>query len=605
MDDPWGSPWATDPPPKIELPPGEKDAAPEDAAAWKGADDDDAWGGWSGRPADSPAWGRSPALKPLEGDGEAWDKWKKSDEGAEEGEVVDSAVSMGEEPSSRDDALGRISVEVTTPPDLQASTDDLSEQENGFQPVQTDVNGTSAADDQASESTGPEEPEAADGNKRPEPTRQASKVQELVEMYDDISMSAASPVFSPGGEPEEQVKRRHSAEVVATVDEEVPTGMPAISPGTELDGKEASTQESDSDAGDVRQPTEESTQDNGAHEHVSDLSKLQPPPPFDIDLSRLHALFPPDTSTTVADPEPVPDVIIGDTFAAVSERKAWHLVSRRGSVRKHALGADDDSYVHVTWASAHQTRLQTLTTVRRWMEEDSIAGRVVWGRRKGAVGAHMFNWDSDAPQEEISELLGRRRPPRERQLSGAARDLAASPSEVVAFGWSSSMPSSPTGAAPQSPETPSRHGHAASPKDARVAALGKASQRPQSWNGALLPPPAAKKASEALQTIQATEEEDDDDDDWGEMVSSPTDAAFGSLSTDAAIGHLDEIVTSPVPGHDVSEPNSPETTDTVKTSAIPDRMDRCVPVDPLINNDDDETVSEILRSLPDFSYMLK
>ena len=46
--------------------------------------------GGTGPPADTPGWGQSPALKPMEGVGEDWDKRKSSDEAAEESEVVDS-----------------------------------------------------------------------------------------------------------------------------------------------------------------------------------------------------------------------------------------------------------------------------------------------------------------------------------------------------------------------------------------------------------------------------------------------------------------------------------------------------------------------------------
>src|SRR6478609_5242817 len=81
------------------------------------------------------------------------------------------------------------------------------------------------------------------------------------------------------------------------------------------------------------------------------------------------------------------DVIIDDSFTSISERKAWYLMSRPGSMRKHNLG-DDENYVRVGWGNS-QVREQAIRIVRRWMEEDSITGRVVLGRRGGAVGAKI------------------------------------------------------------------------------------------------------------------------------------------------------------------------------------------------------------------------
>ena len=99
---------------------------------------------------------------------------------------------MGEEASSRDDALGRTSVGLTTPPDLQAATDDLSEQENGLQLVQREMSTATLCGRPSgiriNRAGGSRSPRT--GRSDPSQPRQPSKVQELVEMYDDISMSA-------------------------------------------------------------------------------------------------------------------------------------------------------------------------------------------------------------------------------------------------------------------------------------------------------------------------------------------------------------------------------------------------------------------------------
>ncbi|KAG5982824.1 hypothetical protein E4U55_001277 [Claviceps digitariae] len=261
--------------------------------------------------------------------------------------------------------------------------------------------------------------------------------------------------------------------------------------------------------------------------------------PYPIDLSNLDDLFPgtePSLSSSFP-PERISDTIINDTFTSVSQRKAWYRVSRPGSIRKHNFG-DDDSYVRVTWHNSH-IRKDVLTTVRRWLEQDSLGGRLLLGRRLGHhAGASMFNWDSDAPGVQIGELLSqkRARAVHARQASAAVQGTVKSPL-AASFGWSSSVPASPVDTGGFFSSTAER--------------LARPSRLMQTQESGLMQkelevttPPTAAPAAAPATIISDTapqnspslpeeapsvevqdgqdEDGDEDEDDWGEMVSSPT-----------------------------------------------------------------------------------
>ena len=249
-----------------------------------------------------------------------------------------------------------------------------------------------------------------------------------------------------------------------------------------------------------------------------------PKTPYPIDMSKLDDLFP-SVDASFPAPEPIPDVIIDDTFASISERKAWYRTSRSGSIRQHNLG-DDENYVRISWGNS-QIREQGIRIVRRWMEEDSIGGRVVLGRRTGAAGSKIFNWDSSAPQVEISELFGRKS--HSRQASTVSKDTARTPASpsAAAFGWSST--SSPTIAfPPPAPDSLPRAEHASTTKSP-VTALSSLQpvSRPVSIIQAspispLAQPPITAESDNA-------DDSEDDDDDWGEMISSPAGVTNGDF----------------------------------------------------------------------------
>ncbi|KAF5236839.1 hypothetical protein FAUST_6318 [Fusarium austroamericanum] len=553
MEDPWGSPWTNDSPPKIDLPApppnahftadhlGSSQRASPALAPWN--DEDDAWGGWTEAGKDgSPRWGRSPGLRPIGGSPSGSrlpsptpDPWgrpptfdtvrsKKEDNG-------DSAISLGE---GLRPILGRVATRSPSPArSFKENTADIWQQPDpalsirSLTPLPNEYEGRPGSPD------GAPRPALQPETRQP-PLRQSSnKVSELVEMFDDISKrnhsvspvdpsmqkvsgnaSSAGDVASELGangleEPEDDLKTKtdsgmeleddlkteeepepklpepeakeseSEAELESESELETETRFEDASEElpkhetevVENETKELSKEEGDQTESDSWSDFESPPQDtlqqetqgpepeapdeqplvvetSTEEETPAEPAPVRPKPPlepFAIDMSKLDVLFP-SVDTSFPSPEPVPDVIIDDSFTAISERKAWYLMSRPGSMRKHNMG-DDENYVRVGWNHSH-VREQSIRIVRRWMEEDSITGRVVLGRRGGAAGAKIFNWDSSAPSTEfsISELLARKN--HSRQTSAASKGVA-SPT-AASFGWGHAPLPSPTAAAPPS-----------------------------------------------------------------------------------------------------------------------------------------------------------
>ncbi|KAJ6438345.1 proteinrelated to glucan 1, 4-alpha-glucosidase [Purpureocillium lavendulum] len=564
-------------------------------------DEDDAWGGWNAG-ADSPGWGRSPGLRPagdaaarepspdpwgglprakIEGDSEAGR--------APEERTTDLAISLGEHGARRHDesaaAQARLSesldehahdiwgVADSTPAKEEPARDhardhtDEPVEETMVPEINEPVEKTEIPDVDDEKSAMSDDGSQKDDavSVPPESERKPSKVQELVEMYDGIANRSGSSSEALATPPREHAVRDEGGAASEVPDIQI-TEARDEEPGP------ITRETADNDAAQKEHAPEEVAEDDvqeplsDVMEGVDQASKPQSPEalaeyhgreplshtieeadrspkprqssvPFPVDLSQLDRLFPATPSTSV-DPEPVPDVVIGDTFAAVSERKAWYRISRFGSIRKHntsgGYDADDDGYVRVGWAGSH-VREETLRIVRRWMEEDSIGGRVVLGRRLGAGGANMFNWDSEAPPVEIGELLrGKKRAAAHgRQASAVVRGSVMSPTEP-AFAWSTSLPASPI--VPQPPESlPAAEKKKKSedgPREPKQSLKRPASLQlprpPEPIPAVPLPTsPLAQTHTAAADTIE-DEEEGDEEDEWGEMVSSPTEPP-GSL----------------------------------------------------------------------------
>ncbi|POR36757.1 Uncharacterized protein TPAR_03051 [Tolypocladium paradoxum] len=659
MEDPWGDPWTTDTPVKLDLPAaprqahfaavdsnsGPRRASPDAASPWN--DDDNAWGGWNdaGAGKETPAWGRSPGLKPLGGavarqpspdpwGGLGTGKEQEVEEKRRDERTADSAISLGEDGVRRDDALDA-AADGELPKVLVESAQDVWGTE---EPTVSEATATSAA---IEEPERPESPEVVPGPPigaidRSDASRPPSKVQELVEMYDGIAKKGASST-------ETLVTATKKSCTSEDAHEDAVPELPEVELTEERHGDfaEAVLSGLAEETTDEKQPPITKAVDGPETTVIPDDQQDGPPQqtrpkppkiPYPIDLSKLDDLFP-STPAMSPKPEPVPDVIIDDSFTTVSERKAWYHISRFGSIRKHNDG-DDEGYVRVSWAGS-QVREQTLKIVRRWMEEDSIGGRVVLGRRLGVGGASMFNWDSEAPPVEIGELL--------KKKGGHSREVSATvKGSEAAFGWSSSLPASPTVAVTPAPAE-------ALPKDSFSSEIRQSvSERPLSLQipepPKSVPTTAASRATAPPQTPAVPEMsvngDDEDDDDWGEMVSSTVPASSFDMSlsagmemsetTTASAGHQSshdgalggvekaglqpptaEGGRSPPPQHISNHPTKPGmgyTTPLSPTSSITMKTPSettYAASEPRSSQDDDEVVTTILRDLADLSYMLR
>ncbi|KHO00309.1 uncharacterized protein MAM_02232 [Metarhizium album ARSEF 1941] len=516
MEDPWSSPWVTDAPapPTIDLPSepprahygnSPRKTSPS-LSPWRrsidiGVDD---WGGWS-VPATgklSPGWASSPNLKPLESSaGVAPDPWALAV--SEEGEVAKtsgSAICVGNDGR----ADGRDG--------LTAQIEESSIWERHVEPQQK-----GAAERSRSTDTEP----ARSLCRKP-----VSKVQELVERYDGMAKTSSVGVSSTeraATNEEETLPEVNDCEFIQErtahlnkrAEESVPQ-LQAISEST--DGRvpsEMALVEEEEGANPNQETTNGSTARSIENKSLTHNPRASPVS-YPVDFSSLNVLFP-NTQAVTAIPEELPEPVMQECFTSVSQRKAWYRISRFGSARKYNYG-NDDNYVRVGWKDS-TIRKDTLTTVRRWMEEDSIGGRIVLGRRLGNGGSSMFNWDSKAPPIEIGELLARekQKPKGRVPKASATREGTVTSPTTASFGWSSSIPTSPA------TERTSSEWHAKSPRVAETTERDELDK--QSVSARVLESRQSSKLS-ADQSIPAElgpiAASQDEDEDWGDMVSSPT-----------------------------------------------------------------------------------
>lgn len=468
--------------------------------------------------------------------------------------TVDSAISMGDESLAVSFHDEKNAVGAQDTHDIDIDADEANTRSDPSQSKHGSVDLESREPDLPASPTGKPSP-ALGGPGRPEAMRQSSKVQELVHMYDGIARRKDPPteplltgprivlVGSDGTTgPDEGIQHEPA------IHDTAPSGLEPLEGHEDEEPENDDTNRSESDSPKKQQGIEPAIESPELN-HGPALDAKAPSIPYDYDLKYLDELFP-STPTPPVDPEPVPDVIIDDTFASISERKAWYRMSRRGPMRQHNQGNDED-YVRLDWRSS-EVRSRTLHIVRRWMEEDSIAGRVVLGRRTGPVGASMFNWDSQAPQVQIGDLFGKKE--HKRSTSGASRGSRGSlPSPASAtFAWSGGHESPAASVRKPSLHEPKRNEFIAPPPTmtpSTVASFGWNSefQGAAATNGGLeeqstvalakkVPSPlpaASARVLQSLDTVVAhvpakgpsgaeTIEESEDEDEWGEMVSSPT-----------------------------------------------------------------------------------
>lgn len=276
---------------------------------------------------------------------------------------------------------------------------------------------------------------------------------------------------------------------------------------------------------------------------------------FSVDLSPLAELFPtlPELSSDAAMDRDVPDHIIKDSFTQISERKTWYRVSRLGSSRRHNAG-DDDSYRRVAWPSS-RVHDETTKIVRRWMEEDSIAGRVALGGGISKTQKNMFGWDSSVEPVALDAVFGKKNPhsrasslqplqpprlsldaidgPTKQPLPGLVlhRPSGSAGPAIASFGWSSTSVAS-TG---QTRPTNSLRG----PPDANAAPSNADISTPH-VSSASGPPAFPTPAISTAGLVQGGNVPDEDD-EWGELVSSPVASQF--IETRSAV---QQSLTAPI-----------------------------------------------------------
>ncbi|KAJ3472073.1 hypothetical protein NLG97_g11311 [Lecanicillium saksenae] len=225
--------------------------------------------------------------------------------------------------------------------------------------------------------------------------QRASKVQELVDMYDGITKKAvrpppdtiareAKPKGSVGTSREdESMVESETVQILASEEEAVQpsddtnhstttveTNSPVKDNEESKPAPESDTVEDEAkiDSAEVAEeskindiPTPPSIDDEQSP--VNSTKSDTKPPLYPVDLSNLDALFPGSKPSTT-NPEPVPDVIIDNSYTTTSERKTWYRISRFGSMRKHDSG-DEDNYKRITWANS-QVHDKTLHIQKGW-----------------------------------------------------------------------------------------------------------------------------------------------------------------------------------------------------------------------------------------------
>ncbi|KFA62158.1 hypothetical protein S40285_01665 [Stachybotrys chlorohalonatus IBT 40285] len=569
MEDPWGSPWTSNSPPKIDLPTpppsahfslenhnhSQQQRAPAIRSPWE---EDDAWGGWndaaSGREGDAWTRRRSPSLRPSSGatsrqpSPSPWGSFTKIDDepkqetsvdkinvgnGAKSKKPFDSVRSLGRE-LRQDEPPSRTPDD--TSPEAQDVTTTGKRQESQTVPWEKRASSPELVAAEVADTTNSLSEASVDIPKTQKSPSQASKVQVLVDHYDGIAKrNVSSASLTKPAVDEAQVREEDG--VSATVDPD-PDDTPKL-PINHWEAQHRATSALEEANDDVIPHREEKASD-ASFEYEEPRARSRRPSAkarmyFDIDLSKVDDLFP-NTEADFPPPEPVPDVVIDDTFASISERKAWYRISRFGSIRRHNYG-DDENYSTVTWNKS-EVRNKAIRIVRRWMEEDSIAGRVVLGRRTGAVGAAMFNWDSKAPSVEIGELLARH----SRDVSVNPKVKEASPT-LPAFGWSQT-PSTPACTPPNRSHL-AQHARTASanlagpsqpiasPVKQRFSLQARTTKSQTNWdaapttqtNGHAVEDPPLTPVQDGLASQEADKTAippygADEDDEWGDMVGS-------------------------------------------------------------------------------------
>ncbi|RDW95077.1 hypothetical protein BP5796_00840 [Coleophoma crateriformis] len=221
---------------------------------------------------------------------------------------------------------------------------------------------------------------------RPVMQRKVSKVQDLVQHFDEIIASqTADPPSIMRTPPKASLRELNPKE--DSEDEADDFGdFGDFEEGFSDDNEAGEDAFEGSPSNTINSPAQPQTPQNILQD--PSIARNSGPVNFDIDASVLNYLYPELPKDMASESIFIPDTVIHDTFKSVEERKAWHRISRFGTMRKHNTG-DDENYRRVRWSKS-QMRKNTLEIVARWMEEDRISGRVLLGG--GNKSSSIFGW---------------------------------------------------------------------------------------------------------------------------------------------------------------------------------------------------------------------
>ncbi|KAI1458862.1 hypothetical protein F4805DRAFT_105537 [Annulohypoxylon moriforme] len=429
----------------------------------------------------------------------------------------------------------------------------------------------------------------------------SGKVQELVGLYDDLAKATVEEPSPPRlnapsrGSRERSLSRTRSVGTEEDADfgdfedakseyskpaSVINIPSPGRSPTPKAPVDDTTTKDQD-------EPIEhEKAALQAASASIQQIIEKFGPVRFNVDFQLIDKLFPDlpqDTNETTSETGEIPERIIQDNFTTISERKTWYRISRYGSMLKHDSG-DEDNYHRVEWSKSH-LHTDTIKIVRRWMEEDSIAGRATVG---AGNRTSVFNWDSSAAAPvDLGKVFARKISVTHSRDSSIAAQIQSPVQSVRSVGssfearrsmqspilppsgtpiqkasanpslrWSSDSIRSP----PIAPPIKDGKIELAAPKSRAVPAAIKTEAKES--NAVQLP----------IQTIQTEVILDDEGDDWGEMVSSPqVDAHPGPTLTTQPLNNANGITPAipTVPANDTSKANGKNTSVTQSNNLAP------------------------------------
>lgn len=133
--------------------------------------------------------------------------------------------------------------------------------------------------------------------------------------------------------------------------------------------------------------------------------------PVYIPMDKINELFPAEDESLCRNKHKRQESFsrdIHDLFTEDSERKAWYRISRFGSMLRNDA-PDFENYFSVAWENT-KVYEEILIVVKRWMQDTSLisgGGGLNGTTRPGRIGG--FGWDSAGPIVSMEDIFGSRR----------------------------------------------------------------------------------------------------------------------------------------------------------------------------------------------------